>query len=197
MEKSMNAEFWEERWRTHYTAWDLGRVSPPLAAYIDQLTDKHQRILIPGCGNTYEAEYLLQNGFTNITVVDISPTLTDRLKTKFAGYLNQQLRVICADFFELKGEFDLILEQTFFCALHPQLRPAYVNKMSELLAPGGKLVGVLFDTEFEKEGPPFGGSAEEYRQRFDPAFETQVLAPCYNSHPARSGTEVFINLKKL
>jgi hypothetical protein len=48
--------------RSNETGWDLGQVSPPLKAYIDQLTDKNLRILIPGCGNSYEAEYLLEKG---------------------------------------------------------------------------------------------------------------------------------------
>jgi hypothetical protein len=37
--------------------------------------NKDIAILIPGCGNTYEAAYLLEQGFTNVTVIDIAPTL--------------------------------------------------------------------------------------------------------------------------
>lgn len=43
----------------------------------------------------------------------------------------------------------VLMEQTFFCAINPSLRKDYVAKMHELLAPNGKLVGVLFDKEFE------------------------------------------------
>jgi methyl halide transferase len=57
-----------------------------------------------------------------------------------------------ADFFELntgKGkhlpEFDLIVEQTFFCAIDPSLRKNYFKKVHQLLKPGGKLVGLLFN----------------------------------------------------
>lgn len=66
--------------------------------------------------------------------------------------------------------------------------------MHELLSPGGKLAGVLFNRRFE-ESPPFGGSIEEYETLFKPQFEIKVLAPCYNSIERRAGTEVFINLK--
>ena len=62
--------FWNNQYVANATGWDLGEVSPPLKAYIDQLTGKNMRILIPGCGNTHEADYLLQLGFTNITVID-------------------------------------------------------------------------------------------------------------------------------
>jgi hypothetical protein len=48
-------------------------VSPPIKAYIDTLKNKDIAILIPGCGNTYEAAYLLlEQGFTNVTVIDIA-----------------------------------------------------------------------------------------------------------------------------
>ena len=41
--------------------------------------DKTASILIPGCGNAYEAEYLLANGFKNITIIDIAPSLVAQL----------------------------------------------------------------------------------------------------------------------
>ncbi len=191
-----DASFWEQLWRTNQTGWDMGMVSPPIKAYIDTVKNKNLRILIPGCGNTYEAEYLLQNGFINVTVVDISSTLTEKLKRKFADSLNQSIQIICSDFFDLKGEYDLILEQTFFCTLPLELRSEYVAKMYELLSPGGELVGLLFNKKFETEGPPFGGTAEEYKKLFNPLFTFKTFDACYNSHPARSGVELFIHLVK-
>ena len=119
--------FWNNQYVANATGWDLGEVSPPLKAYIDQLTRKNMRILIPGCGNTHEADYLLQQGFTNITVIDIAPTLVAQLTNKFAS--NPNIKIILGDFFEHVGEYDLILEQTFFCAINPQLRKDYVAKM--------------------------------------------------------------------
>jgi hypothetical protein len=79
---SLGEAFWNNRYDTADTGWDLGQVSPPLKAYIDQLENKNLRILIPGCGNTYEAEYLLQQGFEDVTVIDIAPTLVASLSTK-------------------------------------------------------------------------------------------------------------------
>jgi methyl halide transferase len=192
---TLDKDFWNERWKTNDTGWDMGFVSPPLKEYIDQLSDKTVSILIPGCGNTYEAEYLLEKGFTNVTVVDISPALTDALKEKFKAHTDR-LHIVCADFFELSGQYDLILEQTFFCALNPELRAPYVAKMYELLSPGGKLAGLLFNTKFEKDGPPFGGSKEEYEQLFADKFQFKTMDACYNSHPKRAGVELFINFIK-
>ena len=51
-------EYWINRYKEERTGWDIGYPSTPLKEYIDQLQDKNLRILIPGAGNGYEAEYL-------------------------------------------------------------------------------------------------------------------------------------------
>ena len=190
----LDETYWNNQYDAHTTAWDLGEVSPPIKAYINQLTNKNLRILIPGCGNTYEAEYLLQQGFTDVTVIDIAPTLVALLKEKFAS--NPNIKIVLGDFFEHTGEYDLILEQTFFCAINPPLRKDYVAKMNELLAPNGKLVGVLFDREFEQQGPPFGGCKCQYELMFEKDFTFKTFELCNNSFVKREGTELFINLQK-
>lgn len=190
----LGENFWNEQYKANSTAWDLGQVSPPLKSYIDQLSDKNIRILIPGCGNSYEAEYLMEHGFTDVTVIDIAPELVERLKSKFSS--SQNMRIILGDFFTHKGEYDLILEQTFFCALNPELRLDYVETMKSLLSIGGKIAGVLFNIHFEKSGPPFGGSAVEYRTLFEKYFELKIFESCYNSFPKRADSELFVVLVK-
>ncbi len=191
MEPQLDHDYWSERYRANSTGWDVGEVSTPLKAYIDQLTDKNISILIPGCGNAYEAAYLLEKGFTNITLVDISPLLVDNLKRKFKLTGDKKIQFICDDFFNIRGAYDLILEQTFFCALNPSLRKKYAVKMFDLLKPGGKLVGVLFNRDFI-DGPPFGGNKDEYTRLFSAQFTLHTLSPCYNSIAPRKGTELFM-----
>lgn len=186
--------YWNNQYKANTTGWDLGEVSPPLKAYIDQLQNKNLRILIPGCGNTYEAGYLLKQGFTDVTVIDIAPLLAAQIKERYKD--NPHIKIILGDFFQHKGVYDLVLEQTFFCALNPPLRKDYVSKMQELLAPGGKLVGVLFDREFEQQGPPFGGCKCQYEPMFEKGFTLKTFHPCYNSFEKRKGTELFVILVK-
>lgn len=181
--------YWNERWKNGETGWDIGYVSPPLKAYMDQWSHRSSAVLIPGCGNAYEAQYLLQQGFDNVTVIDISPEAVASIQETTGDA--DRLHIICGDFFAHTGQYDLVLEQTFFCALDPQLRPAYAVQMSRLLKPGGKLVGLLFGREFEKDGPPFGGTKEEYENYFTPYFMLQKMEPCYNSITPRQGTELF------
>lgn len=188
--KVLDQDFWNNQYIAQSTGWDLGQISPPLKAYIDQIEDKSLKILIPGCGNSYEAEYLLQKGFTNVNVIDIAPELVDRLKAKFK--FNAHITIILGDFFEHDAEYDLIIEQTFFCALDPSLRKKYVEKMANLLKNGGKIAGLLFSRIFELAGPPFGGTIEEYQELFKEKFDFKIFDSCYNSFEKRSGSELFV-----
>lgn len=191
---NLGESYWDKQYESNTTGWDLGEVSPPIKAYIDQIENKNCRVLIPGCGNTYEADYLLQQNFTNITIIDIAPTLVEKLKNKYAD--NPNIHIILGDFFTHEGQYDLIIEQTFFCAINPTLRESYVKKMNELLAPNGKLMGVLFNRTFDVQGPPFGGSQDEYKKSFEPNFDFMHFMPCYNSYHKRANTELFILLQK-
>jgi methyl halide transferase len=193
--QQLDGKYWDERYHNNATGWDVGTISTPLKNYVDQLTNKNISILIPGCGNAYEAEYLIQQGFTNITLIDISPALVNALKERLLSGNKTQPNIICGDFFKLNQSFDLIIEQTFFCALDPGLRKAYADKMYQLLKPGGKLAGVMFNRSFEG-GPPFGGSREEYEKLFSEKFQIMTMDNCHNSIAPRMGSELFVILKK-
>jgi SAM-dependent methyltransferase len=192
-ENQLNATYWEERYEHGQTGWDAGGITAPLKAYFDHLTDKEMHILIPGAGNAYEAEYLHHLGFSNVHVIDLAHHPLDNLKARIPGFPHDHL--IQGDFFDHTGSYNLIVEQTFFCALHPGKRKAYAQKMHELLKPGGYLVGLLFNVPLNSHQPPFGGSAEEYLEYFSPLFEIITFETAYNSIPPRAGRELFIRLK--
>lgn len=192
-EKSEDTTYWEERYRENNTPWDLGMVSPPLKNYIDRLTDRKLSLLIPGCGNAYEAGYLLEKGFHNITVIDVSATLTSSLQERYKGL---PIEIINASFFDHKGSYDLILEQTFFCALPPFLRKAYVNTSYELLNEDGRIAGVLFNKKFAEHEPPYIASDDEYRDLFENLFYFNEFQLCTSSAGARLGYEVSFEFQK-
>lgn len=195
LETENSAEFWQNRYEEQKTGWDLGDASGPLKYWIDQIEDKNARILIPGCGNAHEAGYLLQKGFTDVHLIDIASAPIERLKFQFKNH--SAIKIEQRDFFLLDKQYDVILEQTFFCALHPSLRLKYVEKISDLLADTGYLSGVLFNRNFENDGPPFGGSTEEYFSLFSNGLKVDKLEACHVSHEARLGTEVLFKCSKI
>jgi methyl halide transferase len=198
MENNLNTaqteNYWTDRYQTQNTGWDIGYPSTPLKEYIDQLPDKNISILIPGAGNAYEAEYLLTQGFANVFVMDISPIPLHNFKVRNPLFPDKQL--IEANFFEHIGQYDLIIEQTFFCSFEPtkENREMYGRQMAALLKPHGKLVGLWFDIpliEGNIDKRPFGGSKKEYLQYLSPNFQKKIFETCYNSIEPRAGQELF------
>ena len=189
-----NEAYWTGRYVQGNIPWDAGSVTTPIKEYTDQLTNKELKVLIPGAGNAYEAEYMWRRGFENVKVVDLSEIPLNALKKRCPAFPDKNL--LHEDFFNLQEQYDLIIEQTFFCVLHPGQRKAYVAKLLELLTPGGKLAGVLFDDPLFTSHPPYGGNMDEYRRYFFPFFEELVFERCFNSIPPRANREIFMLVRK-
>lgn len=190
----LSEKAWDNRYLNNDIGWDLGTISPPLKTYFDQLENKELKILIPGGGKSHEAEYLFHKGFLNVFVVDFSKTALDAIKKRVPNFPSKQL--ILGNFFEVEDTFDLIVEQTFFCAINPKLRDRYVSKMHKLLRREGVLTGLFFNVPLNKNKPPFGGNKEEYIARFQPYFKISKMEPCHNSDSKRHGKELFVSLLK-
>jgi len=194
MKTEFNQDYWTTRYKEGQTGWDAGRATTPIVAYAEQLTSKDLHILIPGGGNAYEAEHLFKEGHSGVHVLDISALPLNNFKARVPGFPEAQL--LHQDFFEHQGQYDLIIEQTFFSPFPPHMRPQYANKMLDLLKPGGKLVGVLFQDRLFTDHPPFGGYKIEYLPVFEGLFQVNVFETCYNSIPPRAGRELFIHVSK-
>lgn len=183
-------DHWPEQYRLGQTGWDIGYVSPPIKNYLDQLTNKHLRILIPGAGKGWEAAYAHQSGFGQLHYLDIAADAFRHFKTICPDF--DEKKVFIGDFFEHQGCYDLLVEQTFFSSLPPDMRTAYIEQAAKLLRPGAKIIGLLFNHHFSHTGPPYGGTAEEYKQLFAPNFHIKSCETAYNSIKPRLGRELFI-----
>ncbi len=187
----MNQEHWSDRYRKGNTGWDIGYVSTPIKEFADSLEDKDIRILVPGAGNGYEVEYLHQMGFSRVYVLDIAPEPLENLMERVPEFPED--RLIRSDFFDYgAATYDLIIEQTFFCALPPERRPDYARHMHELLAESGLLAGLWFNFPLDLHGgPPYGGDEQEYMSYLLPWFEVRQWGIALNSIPPRLGREYF------
>ena len=189
----LSHNYWNNLYLKNEFKWDLGAISSPLKTYIEQLNNKDLKILIPGAGNSYEAEFLFSNGFKNVFVLDFAEEPLENIKKRLPDFPNQQL--IKQNFFEHQGHYDLIIEQTFFCAINPSLRKQYAQHVKQLLKPEGKLVGLLFNDVLNIDKPPFGGNKQEYQDLFESLFHINTLETAYNSVKPREERELFVIFK--
>jgi hypothetical protein len=189
----LDENYWSDRYKTGRVGWDIGFGSDPILQYLDQTENKGLEILFPGAGNAYEVEAAIKLGFSSVHLLDYVEEPIRNFSLRNPNFPKSFIHL--ENFFEHEGKYDLIIEQTFFCALDPKMRNDYMLKMKLLLRPGAKLAGVLFNRKFDFQGPPFGGAKQEYQELFEQHFEIEILAPCYNSIPERHGSELFFILK--
>ena len=189
----LDAGYWNNRYLAEKTGWDIGHHNTIHTDYVEAHYAKYAKILEPGAGSAYAVAYLHSKGYTNALALDYAPEIKQRFLDKNVGF--PPSHYLLGDFFDVEESFDLVLEQTFFCALNPELRNADVEKMSRILKPAGKLFGVLFN--FDKpDGPPYGGNLKEYRTIFEQKFDILRMEPAENSIPERKGNELVIELLK-
>lgn len=197
----MTAGYSRDDWQKHYDdddlMWDLGEPSPPFVRWWNGFTDAPGKAVVPGCGQGHEVSLLAGSGW-EVTAVDFAPGAITRLEKRLAEE-GRSARLLNQDFFEIDashdGRYDLLLEQTFFCAIHPENRPLYVDTVHRLLRPGGKIVGLFYETG-QPGGPPFNTSRGDVVDHFSGRFEIAVLEKTPHSAEHRRGKEWFAELRK-
>jgi methyl halide transferase len=192
----LNKDYWNKRYLHNETQWDLGGGSPPIKNWIDQQKGKNINILVPGAGFGHEVIYAYKNGFKNIYYLDYATKAIIKFKKTCPKFPEEQ--IITQDFFSLTKNyfFDVIIEQTFFCALDPSLRNEYVRKCHQLLRKKGKVIGLLFNTNFNHNGPPYGGETDEYIALFSKMFNLLEMENSIHSVNPRKGNELWIEFEK-
>lgn len=187
------ANYWDKRYQDSNTGWDIGYANPALVSFVQQNFSKETNILIPGAGSAYELAALYNEGYQQVYALDFSQTAKNSFHQE---NLNIPLEhYLCMDFFELDQTFDLVLEQTFFCALPPTFREKYRDHLKSLLSKGGILAGLMFDMVRE-DGPPFGGNRTEYETLFGEDFIIDILEKTDKSIEPRLGKEFFVKFIK-
>ena len=195
-ENSLDNSFWNLRYQNKQTGWDLGQVSEPIKKWFENQENKKINVLIPGAGKGYEVKYGFENGFENIFYMDFSTMAGDLFKETCPEFPKDQ--ILIGDFFSLKKPlfFDVIIEQTFFCAIDPLLRPNYIEKTNEILKENGEIIGLLFNREFDTKGPPFGGTEKEYKELFNSKFNFKKFENSLLSSLPRKDDEFWIEFIK-
>lgn len=181
--KVNKSSFWEERYLSNKTPWDIGEPAPAFVKYFNKKNISNKKITVLGCGRGHDAFYLANlNQDTEVHGFDFSESAV-----KFCNEIKERknlknISFYKTDFFTLikkvkwKNHFDYVVEHTSFCASDPSRRKEYVNLTKYLLKRDGELVGLFFIRPLEMGGPPFGSSTKEIRKLFKANFiETKNL----------------------
>ncbi|NOZ74226.1 MAG: methyltransferase domain-containing protein [FCB group bacterium] len=161
-------EFWDQRYQQNTIPWDLNAPNPVFVRLSKEL--KPGTLAIFGAGRGHEAIEFARQGFS-VMAIDFAPRAIQYI-TQQAKQYNQTIETYLGDIFQLpkkfSGRFDYILEQTCYCAIDPNNRPAYEESAWDLLRPGGELFGLWFPLHKPREagGPPWGVEVESVKTQF-------------------------------
>ncbi len=195
--EELDAEQWNARWARADTPWDMRRPSPPLAHWLARgELPAGRRVFVPGCGSGHEVRLLAAAGFECVGA-DFAADAAAAARQTIAGVWGAT--IIEVDVLapaSVDAPFDWIFDQTFFCALHPDLRPRYAPALRRWLAPGGELWAIVLRTE-NTDRPPFDVTPEAYSELLrGAAFEiVETRALQAESHPARRGRETLVRAR--
>ncbi|WP_374029339.1 methyltransferase domain-containing protein [Bdellovibrio bacteriovorus] len=190
-------QYWSQIYETEANpGWNLGEPAEALKDMMPRLKIPPCRVLVLGCGEGHDAAFFAKAGHF-VTAVDISPLALEKARKNYGDIPN--LKFVEADLFKLPRDFDhafdLVFEHTCYCAINPAKRQDLVKIWNRVLAPGGHLMGVFFTFE-KRQGPPYGGSEWELRQRLKSSYQPIFWGRWQKSIPRRQGKELFIYTKK-
>ncbi|KAI6699020.1 hypothetical protein NL676_019139 [Syzygium grande] len=157
---------WKKCWEQGLTPWDLGQPTPILQQLHQMGALPKGRALVPGCGSGYDvASIACPERY--VVGIDISEGAIKRATQLFSSSPNANHFIFLKeDFFTWNPTelFDLIFDYTFFCAIEPEIRAAWAERMSELLAPDGELITLMFPIGDHIDGPPYKVSISDYEE---------------------------------
>jgi hypothetical protein len=176
--------FWDERFARGFTPWDQAGVQHQFEAFA--AAHPQAAVLIPGCGNAWEARWLAERGRT-VRAIDFAPAAVESARAALGTYAGV---VEEADFYAYTPPFApaWVYERAFLCALPKSLRASYAVRMAELLQPGALLAGYFFIGETPK-GPPFAIARDELDGLLTPFFTLVDDQPVGDSLPVFAGRE--------
>lgn len=192
---------WEDAWREGRTGWDAGQSPPSLVGLVEGGTLPEGLAVVPGCGAGYDVITLAEGG-RRVVGIDLAPTAAERFGTlrEQAGIDAAAARVHVGDFFTFDPgeEVQLFWDYTFFCAIPPELRGAWADRVDALLGPAGELITLVFPLTAvgNPDGPPYMVSLELYEATLGSRFTPVHIDDNPGSHEGRAGKEILVRWKR-
>ncbi len=189
----MQKDYWVTRWKENNIGFNQENAHAFLKKFFPTLTKKErQNTFVPLCGKSVDMLWLASQGvkvlgveLSDIACIDffkenkIHYTLKET--SLFSHYKNEQVELLCGDYFNLTSEhlkdISLVYDRAALIALPKDMRRRYATHMINNL-PNNTII-FLITTEYVSEdiiGPPFSVSEEEVDSLFGQAFK---ISKCY------------------
>jgi len=188
----MKKEFWLERWDRGEIGFHQDEINPYLIEYWKQLNPaSNSMVFVPLCGKSRDMLWLRQQGHS-VLGVELSAIAVQAFFKEY-GYDPQHfstgkfdrceangIRILCGDFFDLRGE-DLInvgavYDRASLIALPPEMRESYARHLVSILPPGTHILLVTLDyPQAEMQGPPFSVTSLEVELLYREYAEVRLL----------------------
>ena len=193
---SRGESFWTAQYQQQNWGWDLGQAHPYLQQSLDSLKLMRAKVLVLGCGRAHDAHYFAERGHL-VDAIDISAEALTAAQKIYPETSN--LKYFQVDALNLpdsyNGQYDIVWDHTFYCAIPPKKRQELVKIWHRALNEQGRVMGIFFSM-FKPDGPPFGGSEWELRARVKKQFRTQYWNRVPIGPVSRLGKEFFCILEK-
>ena len=153
------------------------------------LKDK-KTLLVIGSGHGYDAVAAAKKGF-KVTANDFSETAN-----KFASELavNEKVKInfLTEDLFLIDEtmKFDIVYDYVTYCAINPQRRKEYADKVASLLNQTGLFIIILFPIEERTGGPPFAVDVKEAEKLFGEKMKLVLSTDEIRTIKPRKGREL-------
>ncbi len=189
-------EQWTQAWDKGTIGWHRDKVDAILQKYLKQLCgDKESiSILVTLCGKTLDLPWLADEGHSVVGCelaelagkqlfeendIPFSVTTIDDFKV-FSATDSKKLKFYAGDFFKVNaaliGTFDVIWDHNAFGAVSPNDRSRYIELLSSLLVPGGKILLSNWEYDQSKRNfAPYSLNSEQIKEYFGTLFEVELL----------------------
>lgn len=186
------------QWASKMTGWHQAKVDAFLLKHADHIlpsddtcTDR-LRIFVPLCGKTADMAHLASLDNIEVTGLDGVRLALEEFAAehssleivplpisgeKYERFSGKNISLLKGDYFDLDettagGRFDAVWDRASIVAIDPSLRELYVETMSKVIKPGGRLLVSTLERRTGTEegmntGPPYSVPESEIRRLYE------------------------------
>jgi len=176
-----NPEFWHNKWAANQIGFHLEDVNPLLVKFWQYTEPSYEKsVFVPLCGKSEDLVWLASKHEevqgVELSQIAVRAFFSEHFYTPMVTQINGQhelyqfdeLSIYTGDYFTAPIQaVDTIYDRASLVALPKEMRIQYVERLKQLLKPGGKILLVTLDyIQEEMSGPPFSVPREEVEALF-------------------------------